>query len=654
MKNRFLKILISMVLTACMIATPVFGMQSDASVQNQDQSGIEQGSESQDPEELIEEDQNAVMGSGIEDEMTIEAAEEEGLDIFESEPEETSQDVEVKADSWRYDDGDVLEKYETLGATEVILPEEEELEAAAYGDTKDKSWTVSGKTFSGGYLRGIDVSVWQGQSSGLRSKIDWAKLNGDVQAGVLDFVIIRCGYGVNTTSRDDSEFTYNVQQCEKYGIPYGVYLYSYARKNSEATSEANHALRLLKGHYPQYPVYYDLEDSSIKTATKSNKSKITGFAKIFCSKLDNNGYKSGVYASLSWFNSYIDKSKLAGYDMWVAQWPSKTSEYGNGSSYSIWQCSSSGSVHGIYGRVDINLLVKPYSTMEKFMTYDSFPSTLAISDVNYDRYINTDGVTLRKGPGLGFKPAGFTLNKRDRVAVTRTANGYSEVTDVDGNTSWVVSGYLVAPTTPFGFDEIEVEVQQEPSEEPGEEPEKVHVTKTVLKSYEDEILKDTIVNIGGYLYGTDAEGVKIVGKTAWSGYKCYIFDSQGRAYINKSKTKKKATIYANAGSGSKGSLKKGKSFYVMRTSGKYSQMANGLWVKTSYTKKTAVYPTYKPSVNKRYTTKMKKKAASYTGPSTSYIKKKTLKKNKKVTVVGTYGNWAKLTTGYWVPKSKLR
>lgn len=662
MNSRFLKILISMVLTACMIATPVFGLQSDVTAQNQDQTSNEQNLDEQADENsdaLVEDDQNAVLGSGADGVITLEAAEEQGLEIFESEPEDTPQDVEVKADSWRYDDGDVLEKYETLGETEVVLPEAVELKAAAYGETKDKSWTVSGKTFSGGYLRGIDISVWQGQSSGLRSKIDWAKLNGDVKNGVLDFVIIRCGYGVNTTSRDDSEFTYNVQQCEKYGIPYGVYLYSYARYNSEAKSEAAHAMRLLKGHYPQYPVYYDLEDSSILKATKKSRSKITGFAKIFCSTLDNNGYRAGVYANLNWFNNYIDKSALKAYDMWVAQWPLKTQAYNNGSAYSIWQCSSSGSVHGIYGRVDINLLVKPYSAMESFMTYNSFPATLSVKSANYDRYVNTNGVVLRKGPGLGYKTAGVSVNKRQKVNVTRTANGYSEITDESGNTGWVSSGYLVTPGTPWGFETIEEEVIPETpeateGEEQAEAPEPIIVKRTVLRSYAKDILGNTIVSIGGYIYGTNASGEKITGRSAWIGYKCYSYDKQGRAYIRKAKTTRKVTTYANAGSGAKGTLKKGSSFYVLRTSGSWSQMANGLWVKTGYTKKTAVYPTIKPSVNTRYTTKMKAKSASYTGPSTSYVKTKTIKKNRKVTVVGTYGSWAKLTTGNWVPKSKLR
>ena len=134
----------------------------------------------------------------------------------------------------------------------------------------------------------------------------------------------------------------------------------------------------------------------------------------------------------------------------------------------------------------------------------------------------------------------------------------------------------------------------------------------------------------------------------------YILDSQGRAYINKSKTKKKAPYYAKAGSGKKGTMKRGTNFYVLRTSGKWSQMANGYWVKTSLTKKTVVYPNISPSVKVNYKAKLKKKTVSRSGPSNSYIKKKTFKKNRKVTVIGTYGSWSKISSGQWLPSSRLK
>ena len=86
---------------------------------------------------------------------------------------------------------------------------------------------------------GMDVSSHQG-------KIDWNK----VANARLGFAIIRAGYGGNWTSQDDKEFKNNVRACAKYNIPYGIYLYSYAREidNKNKTGvkyEADHVLRLL-------------------------------------------------------------------------------------------------------------------------------------------------------------------------------------------------------------------------------------------------------------------------------------------------------------------------------------------------------------------------------------------------------------------------
>ena len=523
MKKRVLKILISAVLVACLAATPAFALQNAADEEMQNQEGPDQ---------------------------------ETWGEIFQSIPEQTPQDFEESADSWRYEEGETIDD-RVLEDTEVLIPDEVvSLGAAGYGDKADKYWTVGGKKFSGGYLKGIDVSVWQGKSPGLRSRIDWSKVKTDVRTkGVYDFVIIRCGYGRNTRDRDDSEFSYNVGKCEEYGIPYGVYLYSYAENNTQARSEAAHALRLLKGHYPDYPVYYDLEDSSILRATGSSRTKITAFAKTFCSKLDNNGYRAGIYANLNWFSNYIDKSKLKAYDMWVAQWPGKSQKYNCGSSYSLWQCSSGGSVSGICGRVDINLLVKSHVAMEEFMSYSCLPKTLKIEEADRTEYSKSGSVTVRQGPGRGYHPTGVKEGKRAELAVTGTANGYSEITDSEGNTGWITSSVLVAPGTPWGFEKI--------SEGEGEET----VTKTVLKSYADQILKNRTVKFSGYVYGADANGEKIVAKALWTGNKRYTYDEKGHAYISRSKTTAKTAVYEKAGSVKKGTLAKGKYFYVLKKSG---------------------------------------------------------------------------------------
>ena len=99
-------------------------------------------------------------------------------------------------------------------------------------------------------FKGIDVSEHNGV-------IDWGKAKAD---GV-QFAMIRMGVGSDIMSQDDVQFEHNVQECERLGIPWGAYLYSYALNVQQARSEANHIKRLMKSKKPSYPVAFDMEDA---------------------------------------------------------------------------------------------------------------------------------------------------------------------------------------------------------------------------------------------------------------------------------------------------------------------------------------------------------------------------------------------------------
>ena len=146
-------------------------------------------------------------------------------------------------------------------------------------------------------MRVIDVSEHNGT-------INWEA----VKAAGIQGAIIRCGYGMDMTSQDDKQWSRNVSECERLGIPYGVYLYSYADNADKARSEAQHVLRLIKGRKLSFPVYYDLEQAGIEGAAVAN-AKING-------QMQEN-YKPGF-----------------GEDMW--------------------QYTSVGKVNGISGNVDMN------------------------------------------------------------------------------------------------------------------------------------------------------------------------------------------------------------------------------------------------------------------------------------------------------------
>lgn len=190
---------------------------------------------------------------------------------------------------------------------------------------------------NGAVARGIDVSNHQGT-------VDWNK----VKAAGIDFAILKVGpvYG-----KPDDSFERNAAECERLGIPYGVYYYSYARSVEDANKEADRTLAWLGGHHPPLPVYYDLEDSYILQDPDFSKDKLTQIAQAFCNRMEAVGFKSGIYANLNWLNNYLNSPSLSGYDHWVAQYNWRCDYAG---SYSFWQYSSSGNVPGVNGRCDMN------------------------------------------------------------------------------------------------------------------------------------------------------------------------------------------------------------------------------------------------------------------------------------------------------------
>lgn len=187
-------------------------------------------------------------------------------------------------------------------------------------------------------LKGIDVSTYQGT-------INWDKVKNQI-----DFAIIRCGYGSDYTKQDDNQFARNVAECERLNIPFAVYLYSYATNTKMVDSEVSHALRLIGNHKP-FCVFYDMEDGSTAGLGKNN---LTEFAKRFCEAVKAKGFKVGVYANQNWFRNYLDVKSLsdAGHSIWCAKY--STEQPNIAAPFDIWQYTSSGSVDGISGRVDMN------------------------------------------------------------------------------------------------------------------------------------------------------------------------------------------------------------------------------------------------------------------------------------------------------------
>ena len=186
--------------------------------------------------------------------------------------------------------------------------------------------------------QGIDVSKYQGA-------INWAAV---AQSGV-SYAFIKVG---STKSGVDPYFAANVTAAQAAGIRTGVYIYSYATSVEAAAQEAQLVLQWIEGYNINFPVAFDIEDSTQKGL---DAATCTAMANTFCSIIAAAGYTPILYTYTNFYKSHFT-SGLA-YDKWIAQY----SDHNDIAGWAIWQYSSSGSVAGISGRVDMNIAAKDYT-----------------------------------------------------------------------------------------------------------------------------------------------------------------------------------------------------------------------------------------------------------------------------------------------------
>ena len=164
--------------------------------------------------------------------------------------------------------------------------------------------------------KGIDISRHQGE------------LDFDYIAANFDYVIIRCAYG-NDLSEDDSECgqcdsmaqTY-IDECEKRGIQYGLYIYQYAGNNDESLSEAAHIREWFNKCNPVMGLWLDIEDADgYKAEHDIDYHDTQEFALTWLDALSDVTAK-GIYASHSWLNDYMNVDELIehGALIWEAHW----------------------------------------------------------------------------------------------------------------------------------------------------------------------------------------------------------------------------------------------------------------------------------------------------------------------------------------------
>lgn len=149
------------------------------------------------------------------------------------------------------------------------------------------------------FQNGIDVSRYQGN-------INW----GRVAAAGKQFAIVRVGSGNSGGLYVDPYFLQNVNGAKAAGLRVGAYYYTYARTRAAVANELTTFLNVMDGLQLEYPVFVDVEDSSL---TSLGRAELTSLVQYAMDILYQRKWYAGWYSYTNYINSYLNAAALSQY-----------------------------------------------------------------------------------------------------------------------------------------------------------------------------------------------------------------------------------------------------------------------------------------------------------------------------------------------------
>ena len=187
----------------------------------------------------------------------------------------------------------------------------------------------------------IDVSYHQGV-------IDWDKV---IAEGSVDGVILRIAAGCE---EEDTQLARNISELKRLGIPYGIYIYSYAENYNEGRLYAEFTVNVIKkyGMNPTLGIYLDLESNSVTSymGVTEYTNVVNGYMDVM--KANGYGNNTKIYTYKNYADTALNSEYLRSLIAWVAQYNHYCTYTG---SYVGWQYSSTEKIPGINTNVDVNV-----------------------------------------------------------------------------------------------------------------------------------------------------------------------------------------------------------------------------------------------------------------------------------------------------------
>lgn len=202
----------------------------------------------------------------------------------------------------------------------------------------------------------LDVSRWQGE-------IDWNAVKASGLISGVMFKTVSTNRKLSTRKDGlyiDPTFERNYAECKRLGIPVGVYYYTYAVSHTSADAELALLKTALAGKTFELPICVDVEDNKLRKLRKQALTDLTAYA---LATIERWGFYALLYVGLKFGETrlYMGGAALRKYDVWLAAYrankPTPAWPYG------MWQYTSTASVPGITGNVDLSHAYKDYAAI---------------------------------------------------------------------------------------------------------------------------------------------------------------------------------------------------------------------------------------------------------------------------------------------------
>ena len=194
----------------------------------------------------------------------------------------------------------------------------------------------------------MDISEHQGHIS------NW---EGIIKDNDIDAVIVRIGY----SGAEDKHLAHNISELNRLGVPYGIYLYTYASTEADGVEDAEQTIALIKKYNikPTYPIYFDLEDWRYTNGAKSAPTDTTTWVKIwkaYRDKMAKAGYTNvRIYSYQYLLQNRLNDPEILKYVDWVAAYtPQLTYQLPYSQPSWGWQYTDKEFVTGL-GNVDMSV-----------------------------------------------------------------------------------------------------------------------------------------------------------------------------------------------------------------------------------------------------------------------------------------------------------